>query len=127
MTKYGLLHDYDLMANTESSAQKQACVVCGDNPMRFQWSDYSGEGMCCKCGTPYQLKWGSDAQQQGAKYPYLNLKESFVPIVREYFQETGRWTCLGTMIGNQPGLKEFYDWLYAKHPELKTAESEPQP
>ena len=48
--KQGILHDYDLHANLEESAKLQTCVVCGDYPMRFQWSDYSGEGMCMKCG-----------------------------------------------------------------------------
>lgn len=112
MAKAGILHDYDLMANREQSAQEQECVVCGQSPMSFQWSDYSGEAMCRKCGTPYQLKWGSDEQKEEGDYPYLNLRPSWVPIVREYHGETGAFACLGTMFGGpRPGLKEFYDWV----------------
>jgi hypothetical protein len=117
MTKQGILHDYDLMANAEPSANAQTCVVCGASPMTFQWSDYSGEGMCTKCGTPYQLKWGSDEQRAEGKYPYLNLKDEFVPIVREYHQQTGAWTYLGTGF-DRPGLREFDAWVKQNHPEM---------
>lgn len=123
MTKQGILHDYDLMANHEVSAQAQKCEVCGDCPMTFQWSDYSGEGMCCKCGTPYQLKWGSKEQQAEGKYPYLNLADDFVPIVREYHQQTGKWTYLGTGF-ERPGLREFIEWCEQHHPEVMKAKTE---
>lgn len=118
MAKAGILHDYDLMANAETSAKGTACVVCGDSPCRYQWSDYSGEAMCCKCGTPYQLKWGSDEQVAEGKYPYLNLNPKFVPIVREYHAETKAFTYLGCGLGDRPGLKKFYEWLQQKHPEM---------
>ena len=116
--KHGVLHDYDLMANAEPSARAQRCVTCGADPVCYQWSDYSGEAMCTACGTPYQLKWGSDAQVAEGKYPYLCLKEEIVPIVREYHAETGRFTCLGTMMGPGPGMAEFVEWCKAKHPEV---------
>lgn len=109
--KDGLLHDYDLRANAEPSATDQTCVVCGAHPVTYQWSDYSGEAMCSRCGTPYQLKWGNDQQQTEGRYPYLGLKETWVPVVRRYFQETGKFACLGTMLGPKPGLRDFYDWV----------------
>lgn len=122
--KHGILHDYDLMANAERSAQEHTCVVCGSSPTRFQWSDYSGEAMCSQCGTPYQLKWGSKEQQAEGAYPYLRLREEWVPIVREYHKETGRFTCLGTMLGGPlPGYEAFYRWVESRHPEtLKDSE-----
>jgi hypothetical protein len=123
MAKAGILHDYDLRANREPSAKGQECVVCGANPMAFQWSDYSGEGMCTGCGTPYQLKWGTEQHQQEGAYPYLNLKEVWVPIVREYHAETGRWTYLGTGF-NRPGLNEFAAWVKKRHPEMMKKDAE---
>ena len=118
MAKQGILHDYDLMANAEPSAHGKVCVVCEANPMTYQWSDYSGEAMCVRCGTPYQLKWGNDAQKAEGAYPYLVLKQEWVPIVREYWQETGRFSCLGTMLGGAPGKREFFDWVEKSHPEM---------
>lgn len=115
--KAGVLHDYDLHANLEPSARKlDACEVCGTNPISYQWSDYSGEAMCRACGTPYQLKWGSEQQKAEGAYPYLSLKPEWVPVVREYFKETGRFTCLGQMLGGGPGLREFNEWVDAHYP-----------
>lgn len=117
--KQGILHDYDLQANNEPSARDQSCLVCATTPMSFQWSDLSGEAMCTACGTPYQLKWGGEEQKREGKYPYLNLREEWIPIVREYYQETGRFTCLGRMItGALPGLADFNRWVTERHPEM---------
>lgn len=120
MTKIGILADYDLMANAESSARNhdQPCVGCGVERMTFQWSDYSGEAMCTRCGTPYQIKWGSKEQEAEGKYPYLNLYDDAVPLVREYYAETGQFTYLGTSWGGpRPGLREFNAWVKERHPE----------
>jgi len=117
--KQGVLHDYDLMANNESSAQNKKCVVCSAVPMTFQWSDYHGEGMCTQCGTPYQLKGGSDQQKKENKYPYLNLRKEIIPLVQDYFFATGKFTYLGTGF-SRPGIEEFYKWLEEnKADELK--------
>jgi hypothetical protein len=89
--------------------------------MEFQWSDYSGEAMCRRCGVPYQLKWGSKKRREEGAYPYLNLQERWVPIVREYFKETGRFTCLGMMFGgSKPGLSAFDTWCRERHTEMMT-------
>ena len=111
MAKNGIFHDYDLHANLEGSAQNQECVICGKNPMSFQWSDYSGEGMCQDCGCPYQLKWGSDKQKEEGNYPYLNLKKEYIPILKEYWNEHHNWTYLGRSLGYAPGLEEFGIWV----------------
>jgi len=124
MIKQGILHDYDLMANQEPSARKgNTCVTCGYSPVTYQWSDYSGEGMCTKCGTPYQLKWGSGEQTTENNYPYLNLKDEWVPIVREYYQATNNWTYLGRGF-KQPGINEFIEWVKEHHPEMLEATNE---
>ena len=121
MVKMGILHDYDMMANQEDSAQSQTCVVCDSYPMYFQWSDYSGEAMCQQCGCPYQLKWGSDEQKKEDKYPYLNLKKEFIPVARKYWNEKKKFVCYGTMLGPKPGMDDLVAWLKENHPEfLKT-------
>lgn len=122
MSKMGILADYDLMANSEPSARNNSCIVCGVERVTYQWSDYSGEAMCTRCGTPYQLKWGSKEREAEGKYPYLNLNEDAVPLVREYYNETGRFTYLGSMFGgNPPGLREFNTWVEERHPEYIAA------
>jgi hypothetical protein len=118
VAKAGILHDYDLYANLESAAQKGTiCAVCGTSPMRYQWSDYSGEGMCTVCGCPYQLKWGSDEMKKEGAYPYMNLDEKWLPIIKEYWEETRRWTYFGRGF-ERPGMVEFATWVTAKHPEM---------
>jgi hypothetical protein len=117
MTKQGLLHDYDLMANAEDSSHNVTCAICGKEGVTFQWSDYSGEAMCTQCGCPYQLKWGTNEQQKESKYPYLGLLPDFIPVAREYWNETHKWVCYGTMMGPRPGEKEFFDWCKDHHPE----------
>jgi len=119
--KQGILHDYDLWANREESAHREdfTCVICGKLHPQFQWSDFSGEAMCRTCGCPYQLKWGTDEQQAEGNYPYVKLTEKSLDIVRKYWQETNRWTCLGCMIsGPTPGVREFNSWVEKNHPGL---------
>lgn len=112
MPKSGILHDYDLHANAEPSAQSQKCMVCDAEPMAFQWSDYHGEGMCTRCGTPYQLRAGSDEMVKEGAYPYLNLKPEWVAVVRRYYEETKCFTYLGSMVGGTPpGMPEFCKWV----------------
>lgn len=124
MPKQGILHDYDLKANEESSAQNQTCVVCGASPVWYQWSDYSGEGMCTQCGCPYQLKWGGDEQKVQNQYPYLNIREDFIPILKEYWNLKHEFVYYGLGFGEMPGLREFNQWLESNHPELCKGEKE---
>lgn len=117
MAKKGILHDYDLHANLEDSAQNQKCVVCDAFPMRFQWSDVSGEAMCTQCGCAYQLKWGGKKRDAENKYPYLNMKEEFIPIAREYWNEMQKFVYYGQMLGPAPGVEAFILWMQKHHPE----------
>ena len=116
MVKQGILHDYDLHANLEPSAKLQRCVVCGHFPMQFQWSDFSGEGMCIQCGCSYQLKWGSPKHLEEGNYPYLNLQEEFIPIAKEYWETHHSFVCYGTMLGPRPGMASLVAWLQKHHP-----------
>ena len=118
MTKQGILHDYDLMANMEQSATAQKCRICGRFPMSFQWSDYSGEAMCTQCGSPYQLKWGSDEQIEEGDYPYLNLRSEFIAPIKAYWDKTNQFVCYGRMMGSKPGRVEFSEWMEKHYPEL---------
>lgn len=118
MPKMGIIHDYDLMANAETSANEAKCYVCGKENISFQWSDYSGEAMCTRCGAPHQLKWGTDEQIKEGKYPYTNLTKDFIPVAREYWKEKGTFACYGSMLGKRKGMDELYSWLEEKHPEL---------
>jgi hypothetical protein len=117
MPKFGILHDYDLKANEEKSAYEKRCAVCGEFPMVFQWSDYSGEAMCMKCGCPYQLKWGGEKREKEGNYPYLNFSSDFMPVAVEYWEEKQKFVCYGTMMGPQPGMSELIHWLKINHPE----------
>lgn len=120
MPKCGILHDYDLWANREPSSQSQTCAVCGASPMRFQWSDLSYEAMCTQCGCAYQLNGGSKERETEGKYPYLNIKPDFLPIAQEYWNQTQCFVCYGRMMGPQPGMEEFMNWLEIHHPEHVT-------
>ncbi len=109
--KEGRIFDYDLHASDQPSAHNQTCVVCGASPATYQWSDLNGEGMCTRCGTPYQLMNGSDEMRAEGKYPYLNVRDAWVPVVRRYFQETGAFACLGTFMGVRPEAEAFFRWV----------------
>lgn len=118
MPKQGIHHDYDLQANAEESAKKEsACLICGEIPT-YRWTDYSGEAICCNCGTPYQLKCGGDEKEKEGKYPYLNIKDEWIPVLKEYWDETKKFTYNGTSFSEKTGLEEFHEWLKEKHPDL---------
>lgn len=119
MPKQGLIHDYDLMANRESSAQGVTCAVCDTPNTEFQWSDYHGEGMCRTCGCAYQLRGGTEEMKQEDKYPYLNLRDEFVPLAREFWKETKRWVHYGTSLSCNTGMPELNTWIKRTHPEFK--------
>ena len=110
MSKQGVLHDYDLYANREESSVGVTCAICGREDTQFQWSDYSGEAMCTQCGCPYQLITEGN--------PYLNIEQEHLPVLRQYWEETGQFVCYGSMLGYAPGVKEFNYWLNKNYPEL---------
>ena len=118
MPKHGLIHDYDLMANAEDSARGVTCAVCDTQHTSFQWSDYSGEGMCRTCGCTYQLKWGGEEMEKEGKYPYMTLREDFVPIAREYWNTTKKWVHYGSSISRNDGHPEMMKWMKTHYPDF---------
>ena len=116
MPKEGIKFDYDLQANEELKEQDR-CLICGKQ-LVCRWTDYSGEGVCISCGCPYQLKWGSDEQKKEGNYPYIGLRDEWIPILKEYWEETHQFTFLGMSFEERTGQAEFNKWLKEKHPEL---------
>lgn len=124
MAKTGILHDYDLMANREKSAHGVTCAVCDTPNTAFQWSDLNGEGMCCKCGCPYQLMNGSDEMKAEGKYPYLSMLDTFVPVAREYWKEKQTFVHYGQSFSRNDGMRDLVEWLKIHHPETLKKEGE---
>lgn len=120
MVKHGVKFDYDLLANEEIK-NNPICEICG-NPLRCRWTDLSGQGVCLTCGCAYQLKWGTEEQEKEGKYPYLGIKNKFIPILKQYWEEERKFVFTGTSISEDTGLREFYEWLEIKHPEMKEDE-----
>jgi hypothetical protein len=116
---------YGHLANAAGHEQK-ACVICDTNPARYGWTDYSGEGYCLRCGTPYQLKWGT--LKDGESYPRLNVSPTAVPMLRRYFAETNQSNGAGTFLiardypDQLEGRRCFGEW-FERHqddyPEMK--------
>lgn len=91
------------------------CEVCERN-LVGNWTDLNGEIECMSCGAPHQIL----RDPKGC-----NLNEEFIPIVREYFNETGSACGLGCYCGTRPlRVQEQYDgflaWMKVRHPELLT-------
>ncbi len=62
------------------------CLVC-EQPFFFHWSDTHGVGVCGTCGLPYVLyHYENDVRVD--KPPVVAVKESWLPLAREYWQET---------------------------------------
>jgi len=102
---------YGDLANAEKFEQK-ACLVCDDPRPVYSWTDYSGEGYCTKCGTSYQLKWGE--LKAGETYPRCNVIPEWVPVLRQYWKETGKlngcWTYMSMVyfLKQRRGLKSIH-------------------
>ena len=111
------MQKYGQMAN--AAVEKHfTCIICGEGA-GFNWSDQNGEGMCNKCGTPYQLLEGGKKIE-----PKLNIKEDWIPVLKQYWNETHKYMGLGVILvapRDYPecveGQTKFYEWL-DKHPEV---------
>jgi len=88
---------YGGMANAEEFDRERACLVCDDPHPIYSWTDFSGEGYCVRCGTPYQLKWGTLAA--GESYPRCNIQPQWLPLFRKYYTETGEGNGSGSFMG----------------------------
>jgi hypothetical protein len=118
---------YGALANAEPVA-KVGCVVCDEQSPSYSWTDYSGEGSCTRCGTPYQLKWGT--LKDGETYPRINVDAEWIPILRRYWAETHELNGAGSYMGfgDYPeqlrGRRRFNAWCDEHKAELP---KEPEP
>jgi len=96
------------------------CEICQEYA-GFNWSDYSGEAMCNRCGTPYQL---IDREIPKEELPKRKIKPEWIPVLKRYWEETHEYTGLGNISispGAYPecvkGRRLFNEWL-DEHPDL---------
>lgn len=116
MPKYGEKFDYDLAANYQLDGNER-CLIC-DSELTCRWTDLHGEGVCTICGAPYQLMHGTEEQEKEGKYPYLRVKEEYISLFREYWNETHLFCFHGLSFTEDTGRAEFNEWIEQKHPEL---------
>lgn len=93
------------------------CEICGDQPPTVTWVDLHGEGVCTNCGVPYMLIHYDEDDNRIDKPPKLQVKEDWVPVVKEYWEKTGEFMGLGTILNyrSYPKFKEakekFLNWV----------------
>jgi len=90
--------------------------------------------MCVRCGTPYQLlqyKKQNGGDQPLDAPPRLNVKESWIPVLKRYWEETETFTGLAVIITARDypecveGMRKFHEWL-GLHPGVVPVEEEPE-
>jgi hypothetical protein len=64
------------------------------------------------------LKWGTDEQVKDGKYPYPNIQEVWIPILKKYWDETHEFVCYGSMLGDRPGVEKFNKWAEDNYPDM---------
>lgn len=112
------------LANDVPEGKDFTCIICNDNPMTWTWGDVHGEAMCVKCGTPYQLlQYDENKERIKGATPKLNIKESWIPVLKTYWEETHSFIGLASIMiwrdypECEEGQRKFNDWL-DEHPEL---------
>lgn len=68
---------------------EQSCAVCGEQ-FAFRWTDTHGIAACSSCGCPYRLYHYDERNQRVARPPTLAVKESWLPLAREYWRTQKR-------------------------------------
>ena len=100
----------------ETIPKSTACDVCGDEKPTYSWSDFYGEGLCCQCGAPFQLK-APSGDNPDQEYPYCKIDDKWLPVFRRYWQETQRYNGSAGMffVETPPHIREsrrlFHHWL----------------
>jgi len=114
---------YGSIANSAPSASGFTCIICGASPTTWTWSDQHGEAMCTQCGTPYQLLQRDENKNLIDAPPRTNVQEKWIPVLKQYWQETQRFTGLGAIMiwRDYPecvtGQRMFYEWV-DEHSEI---------
>lgn len=65
-----------------------ACALCG-HATRYRWTDTVGVAACVVCGAPHRL-FSLEGTRRVYHEPRLLIAPSWQPLLRRYFQETGR-------------------------------------
>ncbi|KKM77485.1 hypothetical protein LCGC14_1369580 [marine sediment metagenome] len=99
------------------------CQICSESSAGMNWSDQHGEGMCNRCGTPYQLIFYDENENRVEKPPRINIEENWLPVLKQYWEETQQYTGLGTILISRDypeavtGQAALDKWL-GEHQEL---------
>lgn len=112
---------YGHLAN-QTQQEPFTCLICETEPVCWTWGDIHGEAMCTQCGTPYQLLQYTDKDEDGNRTridapPRLNIKESWIPLLKQYWTETKAFTGLASIMiwrdypECEKGQEKFYAWL----------------
>ena len=125
---------YGGRANAVKSAWRFECLICRSNPTTWTWTDLHGEAVCVKCGTPYQLlqyaETGDGKRQLEDKPPRINIRDEWLPVLIQYWQERQAFMGLGRiMIDRQypefiVGKEKFYAWCDAHEDILPSRKEE---
>jgi hypothetical protein len=103
---------------------EKICQICG-KPLKCKWIDKyqngsTGMAACLICGTPYQLKDGTTEQCIAGEYPYIGLKEEWIPIVYEYWRKKGISPFSGSsLFGGTISTEDFISWIKQNHPKMR--------
>lgn len=104
------------------------CEIC-EKEARFRWTDNHGIGACWNCGAPYRLyhydREGPKAERVD-KPPELLILPMWRPILKRYWQETGRNCSPGAFnfpgssyeVANEVDFETFDAWIEAHKSEL---------
>lgn len=116
------MQKYGMQAMNDVPSERAPCLVCDDPHPSFSWTDFSGEGYCVQCGTPYQLKWGT--LKDGETYPRVNVSAEWIPIFRKFWNVTHSSNGAGTFMlwreypDQERGRIAFNAWCDAHEDEL---------
>lgn len=98
------------------------CTICAKMDPGFSWTDTHGVAQCCSCGVPYRLFHYDENHQRIEKPPELQVDDKFVPLIKQYWDETKSRIPSqhsfpgGYELTNAEERKQFYEWLDAHLP-----------
>jgi len=107
------------------------CKLC-EEPLSFRWTDTHGVAVCSNCGLPYTVYHYDDDKQRIEKPPSVAIKESWIPIGKQYWEEYHRMVfpasydfMLASRDSSYSGattgdVQQFDEWLDEHESELPT-------